>query len=469
MDIHCRRSWRPWPFRISVQLVASVLLAGCAIFPYGTSGNQPIPGPTSGTRATDQVSVAELDGAVFVGIAMSGGGSRAANFSAAVLLELERQGLLQHASAVSSVSGSSLTAAYYGLYNRPDEPNPGMWNEAELRSRLGADLQTQLIARWLLPHNVARYWFTNFDRSDVMKMVFEENLFDGEKKTFDDLGSGMPKILFNATSVSGRNFMFTDQEFEAIASDLGPLRLSEAVMASAAFPGAFHNVTLTNFAEEQRYVHLFDGGASDNLGVETLVAMVKAMAQDAGAQQLRGCMFIIVDSTVDIAVKRGEAKSQRSHTRGLFGRAVDGNALDAVYVLLARRRDDTLRAVGYPDGEAFGARPVWSFTPLPEVLDTEARPLQCHVWHIGFQRLPHVGAEGEVLAPIVNNIDTRFNLRGPRLAGEDGRKLPVSKNAWMLQDKLYESAALLVQADDEALRQVRQLFDEWFPADDIRE
>src|SRR5712692_1995823 len=57
----------------------------------------------------------------FVGIAMSGGGSRAANFSAAVLQELERHGFLRYVSAISSVSGSSLTAAYYGLFHEKED------------------------------------------------------------------------------------------------------------------------------------------------------------------------------------------------------------------------------------------------------------------------------------------------------------------------------------------------------------
>src|SRR5204863_4300210 len=49
----------------------------------------------------------------FVGIAISGGGSRSANYSAAVMFELQRLGLLEKVDAISSVSGGSLTAAYY--------------------------------------------------------------------------------------------------------------------------------------------------------------------------------------------------------------------------------------------------------------------------------------------------------------------------------------------------------------------
>ncbi|MFM8550770.1 MAG: patatin-like phospholipase family protein, partial [Nitrospiraceae bacterium] len=51
----------------------------------------------------------------FVGLAMSGGGSRAAVFSAAVLFELHRYGLLQQTDVMSSVSGGSFAAAFYAL------------------------------------------------------------------------------------------------------------------------------------------------------------------------------------------------------------------------------------------------------------------------------------------------------------------------------------------------------------------
>ena len=51
----------------------------------------------------------------FIGVAISGGGSRASVFSAAVLFELQRYGLLQQVDVLSSVSGGSFTAAYYVL------------------------------------------------------------------------------------------------------------------------------------------------------------------------------------------------------------------------------------------------------------------------------------------------------------------------------------------------------------------
>src|SRR5262245_10878248 len=77
--------------------------AGCAILPFYTAANK---GPTTEwkpTRATERLSVVDLSHHVFVGVALSGGGSRAANFSAAVLCELQALGFVPHVAALSAV------------------------------------------------------------------------------------------------------------------------------------------------------------------------------------------------------------------------------------------------------------------------------------------------------------------------------------------------------------------------------
>jgi NTE family protein len=92
--------------------------AGCSNLPR--HANQPLVESTASfTRARLEPKIVQrcttaLDGknefkteSVFIGVAISGGGSRAANFSAAVLIELDAIGLLAHVDAISSVSGST--------------------------------------------------------------------------------------------------------------------------------------------------------------------------------------------------------------------------------------------------------------------------------------------------------------------------------------------------------------------------
>jgi hypothetical protein len=118
--------------RLAVLLILLFGALGCSIFTLDTMRNQPLPSPLEPlqTRATESISTSDLTDGVFVGIALSGGGSRAANFSAAVLLELDRLGILDKVTALSAVSGSSLPTAYYGLYGRDHT----RWNREVVRA-----------------------------------------------------------------------------------------------------------------------------------------------------------------------------------------------------------------------------------------------------------------------------------------------------------------------------------------------
>jgi hypothetical protein len=51
----------------------------------------------------------------FIALSLSGGGSRAAVFSAAVMFELQKHGILQQVDVVSSASGGSVSAALYAV------------------------------------------------------------------------------------------------------------------------------------------------------------------------------------------------------------------------------------------------------------------------------------------------------------------------------------------------------------------
>jgi hypothetical protein len=81
-----------------IMLLAAFHLAsvsGCAIVQYGTHANEgPVLISPTPTRATTKIASSDLKNGTFIGIAMSGGGSRAANFSAAALLQLESLGIL---------------------------------------------------------------------------------------------------------------------------------------------------------------------------------------------------------------------------------------------------------------------------------------------------------------------------------------------------------------------------------------
>ncbi len=411
----------------------SLALTGCSLLPFYTRVNERLTEGARPTRATRDIAVADLPNEVFVGVAISGGGSRAANFSAAVLFDLQDLGFLQTVSAISSVSGGSLTAAYYGLYGH----DPERWNRRRLRELLLKDFQSRWLVRWFLPQNVLRYWFTDFDRSDIMTGVFDGILFG--KKTFGDMPPAGPKILINTTNLTtGRQFRITDQDFRTLQSRLDTYPISYAVMASAAFPGAFNNVTLQNYSSRSRrahYVHLFDGGPSDNLGIKTLLRLLREQLYRTG-EGPKGCFLFVIDA---YPFDRGKGADERD-TRGVLDFIVDTNVMDSSDVLLTLRREDTLHEVGFKEKD-IGSKPYQEFAVFPN----DPNGPQCAVWHLTFQRLverywPDLPEAAQRVGKMVNQVSTQFRLQASGHTAQE------------IQDSLYEAARFLVKEDEESRR-----------------
>jgi NTE family protein len=128
--------------------------------------------------------------------------------------------------------------------------------------------------------------------------------------TFGDLARDNAPILWvNASDVYNDTvFTFDAETFAALCSDLKALKLSEAVAAASAVPGVFSPIVIENFAgqcdykepdwigraiespgsfqvvknqartfrryqknrQENRYLKLYDGGVTDNLGVHNI-------------------------------------------------------------------------------------------------------------------------------------------------------------------------------------------------------
>src|SRR5262249_19121798 len=109
--------------RIFVAMAAlAVVLAGCA----GVH-NDPVNRPMSGVYPEGMSlgrEVASASDGMLIGLAFSGGGTRAAAFSFGVLGEIDctqlgqGRSLLDRVDFVSGVSGGSVLAAYYGLKRR---------------------------------------------------------------------------------------------------------------------------------------------------------------------------------------------------------------------------------------------------------------------------------------------------------------------------------------------------------------
>jgi NTE family protein len=307
-----RLSWRlTWTALI---FLGAALLSGCAstLAPH----NQPLAQYDAeygyrfshGELTVDGPSAQGAD-EVVVMLSFSGGGTRAAALAYGLLEELARtpvsvqgksQRLLDQVEGISAVSGGSYTAAYYGLF--------GDRIFADFESRfLKRDIQREMAGAILGPVNLFRMTSPFFGRSDVAAEYLDRTLFEG--KTFGDLHaarqlSRRPYIQINATDMARTSrFEFTQEMFDLLCSDLSSYSVSRAVVASSAVPVIFSPVTLKNYTgscdykkppwldlaltqrnesvrryylakdlnsyldgERRSYVHLLDGGLSDNLG-----------------------------------------------------------------------------------------------------------------------------------------------------------------------------------------------------------
>lgn len=311
-------------------------------------------------RARGQFQPTETDvPPVFVGLSISGGGSRAANFGTATLEQLDQMGVLKYVSAISTTSGGGLPGAYYAL-NGPSID----WKDA--RERMATNFLMKWAFRNVRPDKLLTTAFTHEDRSDLMADVFDEVLFNhATYGSLQKFGLGKPIFLANATHASsGLRFTFTQ---EALLSrqraHLHSYPLSQAVMASAAFPGVFNSVTLKRYpglmqpsrpGVGQRpptpvgYDHLIDGGPADNLGIEALIALAashqRARAKDLPAGDSQApCFFFVIDAYPEgVPHRTGWDPDPRS----VVSHAVDMNFLDAFDALLIQRRKNLLALLG---------------------------------------------------------------------------------------------------------------------------
>ena len=108
-------------------VVLAAWLSGCAALEvHNAPVNRPLTGNAAAALAMGRDNTSGSDD-LMVGLAFSGGGTRAAAFSFGVLTEIERTrvpgragscSLLDRVNFISGVSGGSVLTAYYGLKKR---------------------------------------------------------------------------------------------------------------------------------------------------------------------------------------------------------------------------------------------------------------------------------------------------------------------------------------------------------------
>jgi NTE family protein len=237
---------------------------------------------------------------------------------------------------ISSVSGGSFTAGYYGLFG------DRIFEDFENKF-LKKNIQRAVVLRTLF--NVAnwvRLLSPTFARSDLGAEYYDKHIFEGG--TFGDISARKgPFIIMNATDMThGTRIGFTQEVFDLICSDLSLFSVARAAAASSAVPMALTPITLRNYAgtcgfktpegfgkvledreiserqfylhndiapfldpEKKPYIHLVDGGVGDNLGLRAVLDRVIAGGSVWGTikgtpmEEVRKVVFIVVNAETE--------------------------------------------------------------------------------------------------------------------------------------------------------------------------
>jgi NTE family protein len=328
---------------ILIVVLAITGLAGCASRPI----NEPITqfDPRSGYRPYLLMPKRQNnDPSTLFVLSFSGGGTRAAAFSYGVLEELrrtevvidgQRRRLIDEVDVVTGVSGGSFTALAYALYGER------LFAEYEDRF-LKRDVQGALLGRTLNPFYWPKFIGGTAGRSELAAEYYDEILFEGA--TFGDLlDKQTPAVIATGTDIStGSRLAFYQQDFDLICSDLTKVRLSRAAATSSAVPVVLSAVTFNNYggtcgyqypawvrdvarpegrprpagravqryremqdfqnSKDRPFIHLVDGGVSDNLGVRAVLETFEelgvstAFRGEVGFGGIRTIVLIVVNA-----------------------------------------------------------------------------------------------------------------------------------------------------------------------------
>jgi len=311
------------------------MLSGCASYPV----NPPLQrvDENAGYRLTNLTLGEKNSDDLFVIVGLSGGGTRAAALDYGVLKYLDRirfgaddRSLLDEVDLISSSSGASLPAAYFGLFGR-----------AQFLEKFAADvlyqkLQSAYIKRVLNPLEWPRLASGTFSRGDLAVEYFDKHIFAG--RTFAQMQRQRPYVMLNATDMgTGSQFSFVQGYFDLICSDLSQVTVARAVTASLAFTPGFTPITLKNYndgrcgyrtpawvraaleagaeddpllyaaagnvlsyeaIDKRPYIHLLDSGISDNIGIRTpqLVFRIATQLDELDEGSIKKLVIILVDA-----------------------------------------------------------------------------------------------------------------------------------------------------------------------------
>ncbi len=416
------------------------LLPFCILLAGGCAGthfeNTPL---EAGAANPDRRSIAPAspDRPVIL-MTFSGGGSRAAALAEAVLREMAATNyaavdgshvLTEDVKLISSVSGGSVTSAWFGLHRDPGHPDgdlDGLRNDFLTKDNM-ATLELDAVNPLT--------WF-GLVTGQITRIEAEEALFN--KTLFHDATlaalnqPGKPYIALNATDMAGgESFAMIPRRFDDVCSNYDALPIATAVSASAAFPILLTPVSFQNFSEgcagrlrngdwisidlsnpytpylnlpeykaaryandlrhgpdafrDIKYLYFLDGGLADNLGTQSLRSAMIAPYDDAGVLRainegkIRRLVIIVVNARSDPKAKLYQQPSQPGlidQINAVTGVPIDANTA-SLQIALSGLLDELSKAAATAASQAkFRGMKVYAITVDYDQIpaDTPAHP-----------------------------------------------------------------------------------------------
>lgn len=432
------RYWRPRRIVLAVarrsMALTGLLLVGCATVVIAPpQPERPLERVESahGYRFANLPPGPDNTDGLFMVLAFSGGGTRSAALAYGVLEQLRdtsvywegrQRRLLDEVDVINGVSGGSYAAAYYGLHG------DAFFTSFPQRF-LQADLQSELLDHYVSVTGLAQLldWSRN-DRVDHLSWLIDRHVFEG--KTFADLLARRqrPLIVLHATDLAlGSDFQFTQDQLDPLCIDLSSFPIARAVAASSAVPILFGPVALKNHAGRCGYVapswlrqpvpqpvdsglslrmqrhasdvrsyldadkktgrpwiHLVDGGVSDNLGLRG--AIESSMARGGLApllrrlrvKEVRKVVFLVVSAEVlpDLKIDRsGDSPGTATMATAVVDAFMNNNSFEIMAWL---RSNFSLWQKEARESVAAGDRHDSPYAGLPEfyLIEVNLRDIQ---------------------------------------------------------------------------------------------
>jgi NTE family protein len=326
-----------------------LMTTGCAS--YGVIHNEAVIGPGAEPPYSLKTWADQAHSGDFILIlAFSGGGTRAAAMAYGVLQELrdtpivvdgQNIRMLDEIDHITSVSGGSFAAAYYGLYGDRIFSD---FEDEFLRKDVEGHLTSSLFKPW--------HWFGRKGRTERAVEYYNKILF--HDATFADMMQpGRPMIVINASDLAHAvRFSFIQDYFDLLCSDLRSFPVATAVTASSAVPVVFNPIVVKNYSgcdervwpaavveqaktseelrdlieglasyndkENRKYIHFVDGGITDNMGLRAISDVMitgggpRAMVSKMQRKVPNRVVFVAVNASTTHDSEMDESKKQPS-------------------------------------------------------------------------------------------------------------------------------------------------------------